>query len=90
MKKELEKLLAEAERLYKIAMDDNVDEDTQDVAYNEYYETNRKIAAWLEKFTMGMINGTVALRMGYTKKAKYWHWSNGGRIRRGAYVENFN
>ena len=70
MKKELEKLLAEAERLYKIAMDDNVDEDTQDEAYTEYFETNKKIATWLEKFTKGMIKGDVALRMAVHKKSE--------------------
>ena len=70
MKKELEKLLAEADRLYKIAMDDNVDEDTQDIAYSEYFETNKKIAAWIEKFSMGMIKGDVALRMAVHKKSE--------------------
>jgi hypothetical protein len=70
MKKELEKLLTEADRLYVIAMDDEVDEETQDVAYDEYYETNKKIAAWLEKFTNGMISGNVALRMAVHKKSE--------------------
>jgi hypothetical protein len=70
MKKELEKLLAEADRLYKIAMDDNVDEEAQDEAYSEYHEINKKIAAWIEKFSMGMIKGDVALRMAVHKKSE--------------------
>ena len=68
MKEKLEKLLAEADRLYAISMDDNTPEDLSDKAYSEYHEILHEIADWLNKFSMGMIDKKTAFRMAVHKK----------------------
>lgn len=78
MKEKLEKLIAEADRLHSVSMDDDVEESAQDIAYDQYYEVLREIAKWLTTFTHGKIEGMVAMRMAVYKRreimalAKRW------------------
>ena len=70
MKEKLEKLLAEADRLYTISMDDDVEESAQDKAYDQYYDILREIANWLTTFTLGKIDKNVAMRMAVHKRGE--------------------
>ena len=66
--KEMAHLIAEAERLHAIAMDDdNLDEDTTDAAYTEYWSYLRKIAAVLVDLIA--VDEKTALRMAAHRRA---------------------
>ena len=70
MKAKLEKLMAEADRLYTISMDDDVEESAQDKAYSEYYDILYEIAKWLTTFSFGKIDEKVAMRMAVHKRSE--------------------
>lgn len=61
-------LISDADKLYNISMDETLDEEIQDAAYNDLWYTIRKISEKLQIVTNGMIDEKTALRMAIHKR----------------------
>lgn len=64
---EIKKLMAEAKANFAIAMDEELDEDVQDIAYEIYYDRCKVIADRLVKMTNGKIDFRTAQIMTHHK-----------------------
>ena len=82
MKKELERLLAEADRLYKLSiLDEDMLEEESDKYYSEYHDVLHEIADWVVKFSMGQIDKMTAFKMAVHKRSELLSLANPAGVR---------